>query len=447
MCKYPYLWLNREALEIEWRQCKDEGREIAPYAEEFKRLVTLDFERPENQIKVQEFLDMTINLPILKGFAYQEPSNLEKIRTLRGEAVSLSPLKITDVELEDKINGAWLGRTCGCLLGKPVEGWRRKRMHDFLRDAVRSPLSNYFSTIVPDDIRKKYEVTKDRPFIEFVECMPEDDDMNYTIAALGIIQKYGRDFTPEDVADFWMNNLPILRTCTAERVAYRNFCQNIFPPASATFRNPYREWIGAQIRADLYGYIMPGQPECAASLAWRDSCISHVKNGIYGAMWVAAMLASCFATDDIRTIIRAGLAQIPSTSRLHKAICEVMEWHAQGVSYDEAVMQIHNQWDENNPYDWCHTISNAMIVATGLLWGGANFEKSICRAVQACFDTDCNGATVGSIVGLIVGARNIPEKWSSPIHDTIETGLSGKNRLSISRLVKDTLEVIEKIQK
>jgi ADP-ribosylglycohydrolase len=320
-------------------------------------------------------------------------------------------------------------------------------MHDFLRDTNRFPLSDYFSANVPDNIREKYEITKDRPFIEFVECMPEDDDTNYTIAALGILQKYGRDFTPEDVAEFWMKNLPILRTCTAEQVAYSNFCHNISPPASATFRNPYREWIGAQIRADFYGYIMPEQTERAASLVWRDACISHVKNGIYGAMWVAAMLASAFATDDIKTVIRAGLAQIPSTSRLHEAICEVMEWHAQGVSYDEAAMRVHRLWDENNPYDWCHTISNAMIVATGLLWGEMDFEKSICRAVQTCFDTDCNGATVGSIVGLIVGAKNIPDKWSLPIRDTIETGLSGKSRLSLSQLVKDTLRVIEAMHK
>ncbi len=32
------------------------------------------------------------------------------------------------------------------------------------------------------------------------------------------------------------------------------------PPETALIRNPYREWIGAQIRADLWGWVSPAQP-------------------------------------------------------------------------------------------------------------------------------------------------------------------------------------------
>src|SRR5438045_415981 len=141
--------------------------------------------------------------------------------------------------------------------------------------------------------------------------MPEDDDLNYTVCGLAIVEKYGREFTPENVAEFWLQNLPLLHTCTAERVAYKNFTNNIMPPDSAIHRNPYREWIGAQIRADFWGYINPGDPQAAAEMASRDACVSHVKNGVSGEMWVAAMVAAAFTTDDINEIIEAGLAQIP----------------------------------------------------------------------------------------------------------------------------------------
>lgn len=153
-------------------------------------------------------------------------------------------------------------------------------------------------------------------WINNVEHMVEDDDTNYTIIGLKILEEYGLNFTPEDVAESWMANLPILHTCTAERVAYQNLVNLIMPPESASFRNPYREWIGAQIRADFFGYITPGYPELGAELAWRDASISHLKNGIYGEMWVAAMLSAAAVTDDIAEIINIGLSEIPQNSRL-----------------------------------------------------------------------------------------------------------------------------------
>ena len=58
--------------------------------------------------------------------------------------------------------------------------------------------------------------------------------------------------------------------------------------------NPYREWIGAQIRADICGYV-PRPPGAAAKLAFRDASLSHTANGIYGAMWSAALVAAAFA--------------------------------------------------------------------------------------------------------------------------------------------------------
>jgi ADP-ribosylglycohydrolase len=243
-----------------------------------------------------------------------------------------------------------------------------------------------------------------------------------------------------------MSDIPILHTCTAERAAYRNLVNLIPPPESASFRNPYREWIGAQIRADFFGYAAPGNPELAAEFAWRDACISHVKNGIYGEMFVAAMLAAAYVESGVRSVIEAGLAQVPANCRLTKDIRLVLAWHAEGISYDEAVERLHAAWDENKAHDWCHTISNAMVVVIGLLWGEGDYGKSICRSVQPCFDTDCNGATVGSIMGVLLGAKNLPGRWIEPMHDTLHTGVAGYNVVRISDMAKETLRQIERVQ-
>ena len=96
-------------------------------------------------------------------------------------------------------------------------------------------------------------------------------------------------------------------------------------------------------------------------------------------------------------------------------------------------------YDEANGYDWCHTIPNAMIVAACLLYGGMDYEKSICMAVETGFDTDCNGATVGSILGMMLGAKNIPEYWIKPLNNTVHTSIDGYETVKITDLVEITL--------
>ena len=105
--------------------------------------------------------------------------------------------------------------------------------------------------------------------------------------------------------------------------------------------------------------------------------------------------------------------------------------------------KIHKKWDENNSYDWCHTIPNAMIVTAGLLYGNGDYGKSICLAVQEGFDIDCNGATIGSIVGMRNGAKSIPREWAVPVNGSLDTNIFGIANIAIEELVRKTLIQIE----
>ena len=448
-------WLKPSSgFEFELQQAADEGKDVSAFTERVKKILEMDEADLEKQNLVKAIYNEVQSLPVMNGYKYSEPSDLGTIKVERPIGVELlsGTLPINEV-LFDKIYGAWLGRCAGCLLGKPIEGWKRERISGLLKETGNYPFKYYISSDIPEDVKRKYSVENTggaygadlRSWINNIEYMPEDDDINYTITGLKILQQYGRNFTPDDVAECWLANLPILHVCTAERVAYRNIVDGIYPTESAGFQNPFREWIGAQIRADFFGYVTPGNPELGAEFAWRDAAISHVKNGIYGEMFVAAMLSTAAVSNDIHEIIYSGLSQIPARSRLAERIKLVLEWKKECITWEQALDRIHAEYDEKNGHDWCHTISNAMIVCTGLLFGGLDFEKSISIAVLGAFDTDCNGATVGSIIGMVLGVKALPAKWTAPLNDRVKSGVDGFGFVKISDLVLKTIEIINKI--
>ncbi len=442
----PWMLINLGDLQTERLQATEEGRDLAPVAAEFEALAGLDLAVEEHQQRAEALLDRIQTLPLVAGYSHREPSDLPGIRAERPAAPALPGVPAEDV-LADKALGAWLGRCAGCLLGKPVEGRRSHQIRRYLEAQGRWPLDRYFSLTADAAVAKECGFNLGWPALyeEGIDGMVEDDDTNYTATGLAIVKQYGRDFTPADVARFWLGNIPLFHVCTAERVAYRNLAAGLAPPASAWVRNVYREWIGAQIRADFFGYVCPANPELAADFAWRDASISHVKNGIYGEMWVAAMLAAAYVCDDLPTIIRAGLAQVPATSRLTERVEGILSLHQAGAGYDDAIAAVCARWDENRGHDWCHTISNAEIVAVGLLWGALDYERSICYAVMPGFDTDCNGATVGSIVGLVLGAQRLPDKWIGPLNDKLQTGVAGYHQVSIAAVAKETVELMRRV--
>jgi ADP-ribosylglycohydrolase len=443
------LWnhLSPDDLAVERAQCADEGLDIGPLGAELEGLKSADMKDAEVQARARELLHRTLRAPTLAGYPFREPSDLPGIRAERPAPVAL-PAAATGKTFLDKALGAWQGRSSGCLLGAAVEGRRSWQIEKYLVHQDRWPLSDYFSSKADPDVAKECGFTYKRAvFKETITAMVEDDDTNYTVLALALLKAKGAGFTPDDMAHCWLDYLPYTHLCTAERVAYRNFIENVAPPDSASWLNPYREWIGAQIRGDLFGYVCPGEPERAAEYAWRDACISHVKNGIYGEMWAAAMIAAAFASDDMETVIRAGLAQVPAASRLAKAVLHMIDLHKSGADYQAAVKDIHTRWDETSSHHWCHTISNAEIVALALLWGAKDFERTVCGAVMPGFDTDCNAATAGSVLGAMLGARKLPGKWIKPMRDTLLTGVAGYMKVSLTQVARETVELSAALRK
>jgi ADP-ribosylglycohydrolase len=436
-------------LEHEPEQARDEGKDVSAMMDRPAEILQME-EGPEKEALAAALYDEIQALPVRKGYEYDEPSSLEEIRKRRPGRILAVPGGAADPdEWYDRVYGAWLGRCAGNLLGKPVEGWHRERLEGLLRDTDNYPVRRYLSSDIDASLREKYSVHAVAPWdasirfawIDTVGCMPEDDDLNYTVLGMSLMEERGRAFTPDDAAERWLKSLPILHCCTAERVAYRNFVNGVYPPTSACFRNPYREWVGAAIRADIFGYAAPGNPELAAELAWRDASISHVKNGVYAEMFFAAAISAAAAGGTAEPAIEAGLGQIPANCRLAGRIRDVLAWKREGIGWRETADRVHALYDEKNPHHWCHAVPNAMIVCAALLFAEGDFESAVGIAVSFAFDTDSNGATAGSVAGMILGAKRLPAEWTAPLNDTLTTGVDGFGSVRISELAARTVKL------
>lgn len=381
------------------------------------------------------------NLPTRKRFDYREPSDLKGILMERPTCSPSLEVRLSPRQLYDKVLGAWLGRIAGCMLGKPVEGWRREWIRDALEKAGEYPLKGpYFPSTVFHGLSEKQLAYVSGLTREGIKRAERDDDLDYTILNLMVYEAKGSSFTSEDVAEAWLNLLPYHQTYTAERAAYRNLVIGLKPPETAVFLNPYREWIGAQIRADLWGYVSPGNPSRAAELAYRDARLSHTKNGIYGEMYFAAAVALAYAAEEPEALVRGALNVIPAQSRLAEAVNYTLNLWRSGICWEEAIDKVLEKYGS---YHSVHTINNAAVVVAALLWGEGDFTQTITYAVTAGLDTDCNGATAGSIIGLMKGASRLPEEWVKPLNNTLISGLSGVGTVSITELAERTARVAQ----
>ncbi len=322
---------------------------------------------------------------------YREPSTWDEIHGQLPPASDLPPLRLDHWAMLERLQAAWQGRAAGRHLGLPAKGWGHRQI-----------------------------------------------PLDYTLLGLHVLETYGLELDTPQVAEQWLEHLPIYQVHTAERAAYRNLVLGLEPPATAVWRNPYREWVGAQIRGDVWGYVSPGNPAGAAALAFRDASLSHTRNGIYAALWVAALLAASFVTVDARSAIQAGLCQIPTRSRLAEALREVLAVHAEGLDWAAARERIRERCGR---YHWMHAVCNAAVVAAALLWGEGSFERTIDLAVQGGWDTDCNGATVGSVLGVMYGVAALPARLVDRLGDRIRGTILGTGGVPAVNLAERTRAV------
>lgn len=386
-----------------------------------------------------------------------QPNEYDRIIALAEPAPALPSPDLTGTAFADRVLGSWQGRAAGCLLGKPVEKIPRAGIEEILRATGRWPLNDYFTAVgLPSDVNERWPWNRrsaPTSLAENITSMPEDDDLNFPLLALRLLEDSGPNFTTDDVATLWLNNLPGGRVFTAERAAYRNLLDAYSAPETATRNNPFREWIGALIRGDVFGWVNPGKPKAAAKMAWIDARLSHTQNGIYGEMWAAALTSAALAVpcnptnnldlaNAIDQVLVTALSVVPKDSQLSQAAEFGARVGRTCTDLSAGLDQIHDRYGDLH---WVHVLNNVAAGTFALTFGQGDLGKTISAAVTAGWDTDSIGATVGSVVGGLRGAQELEERWIVPMNGVVATSLPGSPQHSFTDLAKRTITLAQTI--
>jgi ADP-ribosylglycohydrolase len=406
---------------------------------------------PDDLDQLEALYQELINTKQRSDWSYEEPESLDDIC----DAMSARPLEMRAEpfrqaqgaavgNLANRILGGWLGRIAGCNLGKPVENgdfWTPARIRAYLETADAYPLRDYIPALEPMPEGFRFhrswpETTRGR-----IRGSARDDDIDYSILGVWLLERYGFELTPDQVAHAWLSFLPYLQVFTAERAVLVNLLHNVPIASVGERRNPYREWIGALIRADVFGWALPGRPGTAARLVYSDASLSHRCNGIYAAMWAAALVSLACVAAKAQEAVEQSLDYVPAGSRLAKALNSVHDLYRTGCTWEAAVETIRGLFAQHS---WVHSINNACLITAGLLWGDGDFTTTVGLTVQGGWDTDSNGATAGSVIGTVLGADQLPRHFIEPLEDRIRSAVFGYDNSRISELARRTTALARK---
>ena len=311
-------------------------------------------------------------------------------------------------EFREKIRTGWVCQLIGGAMGTMVEGYPSKRLHETFGDV--------------------YDF--------LTEPNTYNDDTTYELAFLEAFSAKGYDVSPEDIALSWVGLIP--SGWSAEEIAIRNIKNGVFPPESATLRNPFNEWIGAQMRGGICGMVAPGDPRRAAELAWKDASVSHANNGILGEVFVSVMTSLSFVEKDVRKIVRTAMDLVPADSEYRSVIEYAWNCCQKYGDWRDALEDCEQKYRE---YNWIHAYPNACCLVIAAFYGKGDFTETLHIITMCGLDADCNAGVLMPIVGIPKGLGSIPEKYMHPVFGRLTTYMRGDySELSMDRLVEMTVD-------
>lgn len=356
--------------------------------------------------KVMNLLEKAPKIEGHPYWKYTEYNSFEQIL----KKVNFPEYKYTenDERYFERTHAGWIAQICAGAAGTCIEGFTTENIRKAfgeVRGYVREP--NTFN-----------------------------DDITYEVAFLKALEKKGKSLTAADIADQWVGLIPF--GWSAEEIALQNIKLGIYPPESGYRHNPYREWIGAQMRGAVCGQVAPGNPKEAARLAFMDGTVSHHNNGILGEVFNAIMVSLAYVETDIRKIVSSAIDMIPNDSEYFSVVNFALECCNKYDDWESAWKVCEKRYER---YNWIHAYPNAAAEVIALWFGRGEFDETIHICCMEGYDVDCNAAQVATVIGVMNGEGSVGKSWTEPFGDVLDTYMRGLPKLSIKELSSLTVKL------
>ena len=314
-------------------------------------------------------------------------------------------------ELFDRVHAGWLGEIIGSALGTAVEGFKSSRLWE-----VFGEIDGYVKP--PETL---------------------NDDITFELALLEAFREKGYAIDSDDIADKWVGLIPF--AYTAEEVALRHMRSGIYPPQSGYLVNPYREMIGAAMRAAICGALAPGRPRLAAELAWKDGRVSHHNNGILAEVFNAVLVSMAYVETDMRTVLEKAMRAIPMDSEFYTVLEFAFEACEKSATYREAWELCEEKYKH---YNWVHCYPNMASEVIAIYFAGNDYQKAMSILMMSGQDNDCTGGPIGHAYGAMLGTAALDKKFTEPLEDRLDTYVRTMETQSITSLSEKTTDAILK---
>ena len=302
----------------------------------------------------------------------------------------------------DKLQGMWLGEIAGNYAG-------------------RGYFDNGGTQVLREGAVKRggwdYDIGWDS-FLQSTQWVG-DDDTNLEYMYMTMLAENPAP-SNASIGQAWSDHVNINQFFIANRQAAFLINDGMLPPETGSMQSNMAWFaIDSQITTETIGSAVPGMRQRAADLAGQFGSVSNSGYALHAAQYYAAMYSAAAIDSDVETLVNKGLEVVPTTSRTHDVIQDVIDWYTADAAdgtldwrATQTLLYDNYGWNKatsNHRYRfWIESTVNTGATTMALLYGQGDYKDTVEIGILAGWDTDCNAATAGGLVGMVKGYSQLP---------------------------------------